>query len=85
MPSGIASTNAVSPTALTFSVNASTKGLLMPLMTLQEEDHVIKGLVLRIKMMVQDVAEDQTDRAYLLDELAERLLTEADKLSGYVK
>lgn len=52
----------------------------MPLMTLQEEDHVIKGLVLRIKMMVQDVAEDQTDRAYLLDELAERLLTEADRM-----
>lgn len=54
-------------------------------MTLQEEDTVIKGMVLRIKMMVQDVAEDQQDRAYYLDELAEHLLTEADNLRGYVK
>ena len=54
-------------------------------MTLHEEDTVIKGMVLRIKMMVQDVAEDQLDRAYYLDELAEQLLTEVDKIRGYVK
>lgn len=54
-------------------------------MTLQEEDTVIKGMVLRIKMMVTDVAEDQQDRAYLLEEITEHLLDEADKLRGYVK